>query len=188
MLAVQDGAVKFIDQMPPGSSLKVGDYVSADQPLVPLTEAPIRDLHSRRGWRVVVSASLDHDELVVRLRLRFFSPGGELAQEGELLSALVSAQIGAPFGGSDEIFAVTSIEKHSYNDQSEIWLLPEHGKPRLLLGLDGSFRTMNGTTPGALPGVAVDRQTYDGVHSETKGTVAEFYVWDAKAKSLTLRK
>jgi hypothetical protein len=99
MLAVQDGAVKFIDQTPPGSSLNVGDYVSADQPLIPLTEAPIRDLHSRRGWRVVVSASLDHDELVVRLRLRFFSPGGELAQEGELLSALVSAQIGAPFGG-----------------------------------------------------------------------------------------
>ena len=72
MLAVQDGAVKFIDQTPPGSSLNVGDYVSADQPLIPLTEAPIRDLHSRRGWRVVVSASLDHDELVVRLRLVFF--------------------------------------------------------------------------------------------------------------------
>lgn len=187
-LAVQDGVVRFIDSMPPTANLEVGRLVGADQRLVPRTEAPIRDLRSPRGWHVVIGASLDHEELVVRLRLHFFSPDGALKEEGELLSALVSTEIGTLFGGTDEILAVTSVEKHSYNDQSEIWLLPEDGKPKLVLALDGSFRTVAGNPSSVMRGITVERQIYDGVHAETKGTVQEFYVWDPKAKSLTLRR
>src|SRR5436190_12522812 len=36
--------------------------------------------------------------------------------------------------------------------------------------------------------VWVARQTYDGIHAETKGTVQELYEWDAPAKVLRLQK
>jgi hypothetical protein len=188
VLVVQDDVVKLIAPEPLPKNLVVGNYIRADQSLVPRREAPIRDLRSRRGWRVVVSASLDHDEGSIRLHLRFFAPNGALRATDELLSELVSTEIGTLFGGTDEIFAVDSNEEHAYNDQTEIWFLPETGKPRVLLEFPGGFRKPTATTPGTAPGIIVDRQTYDGVNAETKGTVQEFYVWDPKAKSLTLQK
>jgi hypothetical protein len=181
-LAVQDGAVRLVDLMPPTRNLVVGNYIRADQHLVPATEAPVRDLRSPRGWRVIVSAFLDHEDVAVRLRLRFFDPSGALREQGDLLSALVSAQIGTLFDG-DEIFGVTSMEEHAYNDQLEIWLLPESGKPRLLLELPGSFRAIVGSALG----VTVERETYDGVNAETKGRVQEFWAWDPKTKALIRR-
>jgi hypothetical protein len=162
--------------------------MSPGQHFVPRREAPIRDLRSERGWRVIISASLDSDEGLVRLHLRFFAPSGALRATDELLSALVSTEIGTLFGGRDEIFAVDSTEEHSYNDQTAIWFLPQTGKPRVLLEFPGGFRTPTATTPGPVPGIIVYRQTYDGVNAETKGSVQEFYVWDPKAKSLTLQK
>lgn len=42
-------------------------------------------------------------------------------------------------GGNDEILAVTSNEEHAYNAQTEIWLLPEQGNPKVLLQIQGYF-------------------------------------------------
>jgi hypothetical protein len=93
-------------------------------------------------------------------------------------------QIGHLFGGSDEIFAVASEEEHSYNVETEIWLLPAHGKPELLLSIQGIFKHFSAEGVRQVPGVTIMRQTYDGVHSETKGAVKEFYRWDRIEKSL----
>ena len=37
---------------------------------------------------------------------------------------------------------------------------------------------------GKAPGVTIGRQTYDGIHAETKGLVTEFHTWNRETKSL----
>jgi hypothetical protein len=133
ILAVQDGRVKFIDQWPPTRSLDFGKYVSAAQRLVPGSEAPVLDLRSPRGWRVISSVFLDHGEDEILMHLRFFDPGESLRLTEAVLATLEQTEIGYLFGGSDEIFAITSNADHSYNSQTEIWLLSDRGDPKSLV-------------------------------------------------------
>jgi len=190
-LALQQGLVRFVELDPAlPRNLVIGPYVAQDQPLVPKTEAPIRDLRSPRGWHVVVSALLIHRKEVInpRLRVRCFDPQGRLRATHDVLSRLDRAEIGSLFGRHDEIFALTSEEEHSYNDQTEIWFLPERGIPRLLLSIPGAFENFTSGAGGRVPGLTIARETYDGIHAETKGTVHEFYAWDRERKVLTLQK
>jgi hypothetical protein len=184
ILAVQEGTVRFIDQWPPTRNLDLGKYAPAAQRLVPRTEAPVRDLRSPRGWRVVASVYLDHDEDEILMHIRFFGPDGKLRTTSGVLSALEQTAIGNLFGGNDEVFAITSNEEHAYNAQTELWLLPERGDPKLLIEIQGVPQNFSGQAAGTVPGVMIARQTYDGVRSETKGTVQEFYAWEPKTKSL----
>ena len=184
IIAVQAGVVKFINQWPPTRTLALGEYAPAAQHLVPKTEAPILDLRSKGGWRVVASPYLDHDQDDILMHVRFFGPGGKLQRTGEALLDLVQTRIGSLFGGSDEIFAITSNEEHDYNAQTEIWLLPRGGRPKSLLEIEGTYKAFIGEAPGQAPGVRISRQTYDGAHAETKGTVEEFWAWNAEKRSL----
>jgi hypothetical protein len=185
-LVVENGVVRLIDLVPPTRTLAVGSYVASDQHLVPAAEAPIRDLRSPRGWRIVVSAFLDHDEAELRLRVRFFDPRGELDETVDILSALEDARIGRLFGGNDEIVALTSNEEHSYSSQTGIWYLPERGKPKDLLSFGGGLENLSGN--GAeIAGAAIKRETYDGIHADTKGTAREFWAWNAKTRVLVLQ-
>ncbi len=182
ILAVQNGRVRLLDSM---RNLIIGHYVEPDQHLVPQTEAPVRDLRSKRGWRIVVSAFLDHgEESEAGLRARFFAPDGTLTSTDEFLMDLEDAEIGYLFGGSDEIVAVTSYEEHVYNVQTDIWLLPKHGNPTQLIEIVGTLGMIVKAGAKATPGVWIRRQTYDGVHAETKGWVNEFWIWAPRKKSL----
>jgi hypothetical protein len=188
VLAVQNGLVRYIDQAPHvPRNLLMGHYVREDQPLVPETEAPIRDLRTHRGWRVVVSAFLDHDDDGIGLRLRFFAPDGKLRETDDVLMGLEEVQIGSLFGGTDEIFAITSNEEHAYNAETRIWFLPESGSPAPLLSFRGELRGFTDSARGKTPGVAIARQMYDGVHAETKGTVQEIYLWKPETRDLSLQ-
>lgn len=187
-LVVQQGAVRFLDYTPPTRSFKIGSYVRSDQDLVPSTEAPIRDMRSGHGWHIVVSAFLDHDEGGTGLRLHFFSPSGAPAGRYDVLSELEQVELGTLLGSSEEILAVTSTEEHAYNVQTVIWLLANHGVPKLLLRVPGVFGTFVNGERGDGPGVWISRETYDGVHAETKGRVNEFWAWDRQRKLLTVRK
>ncbi len=178
VLAVQHGDVMFLQ---PSREVALGRYQRRAQSLVPTTEAPIRDLHSPVGWRIVVSAFLDHGEVAARLRLRLIDRHGVLRLTEEVFSVLEYDKIGHLFGGSDDLLAITSSEEHAYNAQSIIWFLPKDGPPIEVLSIVGIIRAF------FVPGVAVGRQTYDGVNSETKGTVPETYLWDTKTKSLVLK-
>jgi len=53
-LAVQDDSVKLIDQWL-NRTIILGKYAASAQPFVPPSEAPIIDLVSPRGWRIVAS-------------------------------------------------------------------------------------------------------------------------------------
>src|ERR1017187_7912582 len=143
ILAVQDGTVRFIDQWR-HRNLPLGTYRPAAQRLVPRTEAPVLDVQSQRGWRVVGSAYLDHEQDDLLVNLRFFGPEGSPRGRGGVLFSVEQTSIGRLFGGSDEIFAITSNEEHSYNAQTEIWLLPEHGDARVLLEIGGVYKTFAG--------------------------------------------
>jgi hypothetical protein len=122
------------------------------------------------------------------MHLRFFGPDGSLRATGAVLSALEQSKVGNLFGVGDEMFSITSNEEHAYNAQTEIWYLPESGDPKVVLEVQGRVESLAGGRGQGVPGVAVDRQTYDGVHAETKGRVREFYVWDRGTKSLVLQK
>ncbi len=183
VLAVHQGEVKLTDSL---RSLNLGDYVPAAQYLVPRQEAPIRSLVSTRRWRIVVSAYLDHsDESEAGLRVRFFGPEGKLRATDQVLMGLEQIRIGRLFGGDDDILAIQSNEEHSYNSRTDIWLLPEHGVPRRLIDANATFGKFS-KDGGDRGGVWISRQTYDGVHAETKGWRDEFWAWDARSQSLVL--
>ena len=187
ILAVQEGRVRFIDQRPPTRSVDLGKYIPTAQPLVPRTEAPVRDLRSQSGWRVVTSVYLDHGEDAILTHIRFFGPDGTLRGTDDVLSLVEQAKIGTLFDGSDQIFAVTSNEEHAYNVQTKMWFLPSTGGPKLLATIPGTFQQFADGAGGKVAGVTVKRQTYDGVHADTKGTVDQFYVWDRSTKTLKLQ-
>jgi hypothetical protein len=189
VLVVQGGIVKFLDQAPHSPrTVILGNYAPAAQRLVPRTEAPVRDLRSSGGWRVVVSIYLNHDDDDFLAHVRFFAPDGRLRVTDDALEYLEETRIGTLFGGDDEIFAMTSNEEHAYNTQSDIWVLPKRGDPKVILEIQGIFATITGGDDGRKPGVTVARQTFDGVHAETKGAIREFYAWNRETKSLVLQK
>jgi hypothetical protein len=187
ILAIQDGKAMLIDQTPPFRDLDLGSYIAAAQPLVPRTEAPVRDLRSSRGWRVVASVFLDHKQSEVLTRIRFFDPGGVLQWKEVVMESVEESAIGTLFGGSDEVFAMTSNEEHAYNVLTEIWLLPASGRPTLLLTAPGTYQGFSDGRAGSAAGVMLARQTYDGVHADTKGIVEQFYAWNRTMKTLEPR-
>jgi hypothetical protein len=187
-LAIQGGAVRFIDQAHQAArSVAIGGYVAAAQRLVPRTEAPIRELRSPRGWHVVVSAFLHHDadnEGEAGVHIRFFDSNGANQLTDDVPVGVDQMELGRPFGGSDELFAISAEEEHAYNVETEIWFLPEQGRPKLVMTLPGVYEKFVRAAGNQVGGVRVARETYDGEHSETKGRVQEFWSWDANAKSL----
>ena len=106
----------------------LGNYAPAAQRLVPRTEAPVRDLRSSGGWRVVVRIYLNHDDDDFLAHVRFFVPDGRLRVTDDALEYLEETRIGTLFGGGDEIFAMTSNEEHAYNTQSDSMGIAEAGR------------------------------------------------------------
>jgi len=167
----------------------IGKYIGASQRWVPGTEAPIRDMRSPSGWHIVVSSFLPHDEgSSASLRIRFFGSDGKLRDTQEALMALEGTEVGYLFGGTDDIFVIQSNEEHSYNSMTSMWLLPTRGKPKELIESNLTFGKFSKSGQGSAPGVWISRQTYDGVHAETKGWVNEFWAWNAAEKTLTVLK
>ena len=187
ILAVVRGSVTYTE--PEIRSLVIGKYSSAAQRLVPRTEAPIRDLRSTGGWRIVVSSFLNREEEAgAMLRIRFFGPDGKQRDTADVSMTLEGVKVGRLFGGADDILAVQSNEEHAYNSMTDIWLLPRQGEPQQLIEMNATLGRFSGGGNGSRPGVWVSRQTYDGVHAETKGWVAEFWAWDPSEKSLAPEK
>ena len=183
ILAVQDGRVKLIDQWAPAArTIDLGKYASAAQGLIPQTEAPVHDLRSPHGWRIVASVYLDHQRDEASAHVRFFAPDGRLLATKGALELVESLELGEFAGGADEIVALTSEEEHAYNDQTELWYLPTPGEPKLVLATGGAFERFNSD------GAVLARQTYDGVHADTKGVVDDFYTWDHRSQTMVLRK
>jgi hypothetical protein len=167
--------------------LVIGKYANSGQRFVPHNEAPIRDLRSPRGWRVIVSSFLRRDESPeAGLRVRFFGPDGKIRRTDKILMTLEEVELGNLFGATDDILAITSNEEHSYNSSTDIWLLPERGEPRELIAANATLGKFSRVGRDARPGVWIKRQSYDGVHAETKGGVDEFWLWDPTKKSLAL--
>jgi hypothetical protein len=185
ILGVERGKVTYVE--PGNRRLVLGKYVGAAQRFVPRTEAPIRDLQSPRGWHIIVSSVLQKEDLP-RLRVRFFGIDGDLRATEEVRMALEEIEIGRLFGGSDDILAIQSNEEHSYNSMTSVWLLPERGGPKELIEDQATLGRFSRGGNNARPGVLINRQTYDGVNSATKGWATEFWAWDPAKKSLTPEK
>jgi hypothetical protein len=184
-LVIRDDHVRFIGTM--SRDIDLGSYARSGQRFVPQTEAPIRDLRTKRGWHIVISEFLEHKEAAVETKFRFFSPRGELMATNESMMDLELAQLGYLLGGRDEILAITTNEEHVYNARTMLWLLPDHGTPKQLLDVGGMVRKFLNGADGKPAGVWIDRQTYDGFHAETKGWAREFWKWNADTKTLTSR-
>jgi hypothetical protein len=101
---------------------------------------------------------------------------------------LLDAKLGRLFGGTDEVLVFTSNEEHAYNVQTEIWLLPEQGKPKLLAVVPGVFGEFVAASSEHKAGVWIDRETYDGVNSSTKGRALELWEWNGSGQTLVRKK
>jgi len=185
-LVVREGQVHFVDPALK-QDLVLGPYIRADQRFVPKNEAPIRELRSD-GWQIVASALLDRPEGRVKLRIRFFDPHGVLRGSSDAMMDLVDAQLGHLFGGRDEILAFTSNEEHAYNVQTEVWLLRERGKPKLLVQVQGMLGEFVAGSSEHKAGVWIDRETYDGRDASTKGRARELWEWNSDQKTLDEKK
>lgn len=186
ILVVHDGTVQLIDEWPPGRNLVLGRYAPAAEHLVPGTEAPVGDLRSKIGWRVVASIYLDHQQNEILTHLRFFTPTGALVATESALSLVEQAEIGSLFGGTDEMVAITSSEEHAYNGHTEIWFLPPIGVPKLVIDFPGTYKKFVKQVAAAKAGVIILREKYDGERAETKGRVEEFWQWNTEKKSLAV--
>ncbi len=184
-LVIQNGNVKLVDQWL-NRTVVLGNYAAQARSLVPPAEAPLRSLRSPRGWRIAVSAYLDHEQDALGTHIRFFAPGGTLKVTGDALASVEWAETCELRGANDELFVITSWEEHAYNTQTQIWLLPEQGDSRSVLEMQGTFSGLVGG-PRAR-GLRMLRQTYNGADANTKGTVEELYLWDLKTKSLRLQR
>lgn len=187
-LSVQSGTVRFVDSTPPSRTLVLGRLIAQAQQSVPEVEAPLRDMRSEAGWRVVVSAFLQHsgdNEGELGLRTRFFRDGA-LTGAFDMYGLLQGVELGALFGGDDDIFAITSDDEHAYNVETEIWLLPRIGSPKRVLAFPGVYNQFSRAATGHPAGVLVSRETYDGEHAQTKGRMRQFWAWDSRTKTLSL--
>lgn len=188
VLSIQEKTVKFRESenfVPP---YEVGPYAGEAQKWVPQNEAPIREMITPNRWRAIVSAALDeYDETGPTMRLRIFDQNGvqQLKYDGNYF--LDDIESGMLFGTSDVVLSIQTGGKSAYVQDGEIWLLPESGKPMELLHVHGSLVRFqpNGSGTNGLPGVWVERETYDGIHADTKGTELQFWRWDSGKKDLT---
>jgi hypothetical protein len=179
-LGIERGTVVFHCSGGPVSRRSVGNYIAADQPLVPRTEPPIRDLRFR-GWHIVVTALLrDFDEMGPTIRMRVFDPRGRLTQTLDGDYSLDYIRIGELLDHAP-IFAATTGGIHSYISSVYLLLLQEP-TPKELLNVNGSIDRF---IAGGSPGVWLSIEQYDGIHAETKGYKREFWAWDRDERKLT---
>lgn len=183
VIAVQDNDVKLIDQWL-GRTLTLGKYAPAAVGRLPPTEAPVLDLKSSNGWRIIASDYIDHQQDEIEAHVRFFRPDGKLNRTTDVLATIEQGKMALLEGGSDAIFAITSSEEHAYNAQTEIWLLPRNGSAWALINIQGNFEGFIGA--GRVRGVRIAKQTYDGLNANTKGIVYETYIWHPETHALTL--
>jgi len=185
-LTVRQGLVHFIDFPPLSRNLVLGRYAASYQGLVPATEAPLRGARSSDGWVVVVAAFLDHTAGGQSLRVRMYSPDGTRRGPYEVMAALEEFEFGDIFGTADKILAITSTEEHAYNVKTNVWLLQDNRIPKQLMDTPAVLLRPRRREGGRPAGLTIRRQTYDGLHAETKGWAEEFWIWDPTSKSLTL--
>jgi hypothetical protein len=167
---------------------EIGNYDSKGASLVPKTEAPIRFSKTQRGWTAIVTAYLPEqfDFDAPELRLYLFDPSGKRAVVDDNYNLLGDFKTGKILNTGDEFALISSTGAHAYVVRTSAWFLPTTGPPKHVLVVSGLLVSIRESNAGP-PGLLIDRQTYDGVHAETKGTVKELYVWSAETKTLTLQ-
>lgn len=163
----------------------VGPYLQRYQSLVPRNELPVLERHFS-GWRIIVSAVLLQDEYDGPImRFRFLGRGGRLLGSYDDDLQVMSLSVGTLFGGSDIIAAATTSGVHVYDNTALVWLLPHNEAVKKLLEVPGSTdRIVHASQGHGQIGIWVNRQTYDGVHPETKREVPEFWEWRDREKKL----
>jgi len=189
-LAVEKGIVFGQHTGPQVGKLKIGEFDARGIGFVPTTEAPIQYSRTERGWVAVVAARVPKDFILwPELRLYLIDPAGHQRSQEDLYTLLHDFRVGRILNTRTELAEVSTVGDHSYVVRTLIWLLPEvNSRPKLLLHGEGLLnRIQPVTASGREPGFWIDRETYDGIHAETKGWKPEFWAWDEDHKILTLR-
>jgi hypothetical protein len=179
-LAVENDIVEFVSTGGFVGRRAIGHYVANDQALVGEGEAPILDLRSGTDWHVVLAAGFfyGYDPAGPTLVAYLFDGRGKLWTRFELQMSLESYEVGDLFGYGQEFLQVTTGGKHAYVVDTDVWLLPKAGPPKLLVHAHGVLDRIQAASAVRPGGLWIDTQTYDGIHSETKGWRPQFWRWD----------
>jgi hypothetical protein len=168
---------------------EVAKVEEAGVPFVPATEAPLNYTKTSRGWITVVSVFLpkEYDFDAPELHLYLYDAQRDRKVVSDLYNFLGSLNVGRIFHGTNaEFVQVSSTGAHAYVVRTIVWLLPAAGTPAVLLDVPGLLSRIQQATSKEPAGLWINRQTYDGVHAETKGEKPEFWMWNPNRKTLIL--
>ena len=176
--------VEFTKTGPYGTKRVVGEYLSGSQALVPLTEAPIRILKTRKGLTIVATAFLEQfDEYGPGIRIRILGPRGqqiasdEVDDEEHNLDRLELLNL-----GPDQVLAIVASGDHAYSTQTVFWLLPQSGLPARVLATEGWLEGFSERTAGgsAEARIKVTDQGGPNTHAGTEHT--ELWIWNREQR------
>jgi hypothetical protein len=185
-LVVRNNVVEFVSTGLIPRRLTIGRYVPSDQPLVGKGEAPILDLSSGTDWHIVVTAGFFYgsDPTGPYLAAYLFGSRGKLWTKTKMDMSLENYGIGDLLGTAQEFLEITTGGPHAYAVHTFVWLLPRDGPPKLLLNAYGMLDRIEPAHADRPGGLWVEMQTYDGLHSETKGWRSQFWRWDQQSLRL----
>jgi hypothetical protein len=183
-LTIESGSVVFRSSGQV-SERTVGPYLSADQHLVPNQELPIQEIKSQDGWRVIVTVSLSNYDFIGPIDCFWiFDPSGNkrIRLKGDYF--LDQMKIGHLFDEQTDILAIETQGPHAYTVTSSLYLLSVSEGLTLLLKKNAQLKEFYSLENSSAPGVRLNVETYDGVHSETKGWKLCFWRWNPALKTL----
>jgi hypothetical protein len=114
-----------------------------------------------------------------------FDPSGTLRGSLKGDYFLDQLRIGRLFGDDTEIFAIETQSPHAYTVTTSLLLLPVADGAKVLLTENAQLNTFQSGSESGGPGVLLNVETYDGIHSETKGWKPRFWRWNPVQKTLT---
>ena len=174
-LRIESGRVYVDNTGEFARTIHIGTYDISAKSDVPPTEAPILSKKTSNGWIAIVTASLpskfDFNAPVLRVYILNRLHEKQLSFDSQM--TLDSFRAGRLFNVTDEFVQISASGEHAYVVQTVVWHLPKNGSPKLMIDVPGLVAGINVVSRG----IWIDRQTYDGIHAESKGHRRELWSW-----------
>jgi len=180
-LLIDGGFVKSGFSDDPEKCTVDGPYLKEWQHLVDPTEAPVKELTSPRGWKIVVTLGFAGRTAGPIFYLYFFDNHGErqLKASGDLF--LEKSEIGVLFGTPDEFLVIDERGETGISHVTEAWLLPKQGRPERVLFTGGMLFTIKQGEGKKKPGLYIN--SYEATDSRKGVWRKSFFEWRADSKT-----
>jgi len=176
-LRIESGRVIW-DANAPSEGADKGPYLAHLHALLAPREAPVRELRSDRGWRVIQTWGFTEPRSGLRrYYLYFFSPQGKLELKHDGNMNLATIEMGRLFRTETELLVTYGADSHTLSQTVDVWILPPQGAPKKA-PLEGKIlRSIEPGTAELLPGLWVENPILEGEWLRPVAWVPEFWEW-----------